>query len=108
MSEESSTNPLLGVIVFLLGFFFYFTPAFIARGKYKGQEVFWLNLLAGWTAIGWIGALYWAITMPRRAPEPILPVARTTPADELTKLAQLHAAGQLTDEEFTRAKSRLL
>jgi phage shock protein C len=29
-------------------------------------------------------------------------------ADELGKLAQLHASGGLTDEEFARAKERLL
>jgi phage shock protein C len=31
-----------------------------------------------------------------------------TMSDQLAKLAQLHAAGTLTDEEFARAKERLL
>jgi phage shock protein C len=31
-----------------------------------------------------------------------------TLSDELTKLAELHAGGKLTDEEFARAKDRLL
>jgi phage shock protein C len=31
-----------------------------------------------------------------------------TLSDELAKLAQLHAGGTLTDEEFARAKERLL
>jgi phage shock protein C len=31
-----------------------------------------------------------------------------TLSDELAKLAQLHADGRLTDEEFARAKERLL
>ena len=29
-------------------------------------------------------------------------------SDELSKLAELHAAGRLTDEEYARAKARLL
>ena len=29
-------------------------------------------------------------------------------SDELTKLAELHAAGRLTDDEYVRAKARLL
>jgi len=34
--------------------------------------------------------------------------AAMTMSDELGKLAQLHADGKLTDEEFARAKERLL
>ena len=30
------------------------------------------------------------------------------PADEIEHLAQLHASGVLTDEEFTTAKSKVL
>ena len=31
-----------------------------------------------------------------------------TPADEIEHLAQLHASGVLTDEEFTSAKAKIL
>ncbi|MDT9695620.1 SHOCT domain-containing protein [Streptomyces sp. P17] len=34
--------------------------------------------------------------------------ATTSVADELTKLASLHADGHLTDEEFSEAKARIL
>ena len=45
----------------------------------------------------------------RRAPSSAAgAVAGPTMADELGKLAALHAAGALTDAEFTRAKARLL
>jgi hypothetical protein len=50
------------------------------------------------------------------APEPVEPGAEpgesTEPtsslADELQKLSALHAAGALTDEEYSAAKSRLI
>ncbi len=45
----------------------------------------------------------------RRAPASAAgAVAELTMADELGKLAALHAGGALTDEEFARAKARLL
>jgi hypothetical protein len=36
------------------------------------------------------------------------PVAAAAATDELTSLVQLHTAGQLTDQEFSAAKSKLL
>jgi hypothetical protein len=36
------------------------------------------------------------------------PPAPTSDADELQQLAQLHASGALTDEEFAAAKAKIL
>lgn len=43
----------------------------------------------------------------RGAPQPA-PQQQRSPIDELARLAEMHAAGQLTDAEFTHAKARLL
>lgn len=42
----------------------YFLPAIIAvaRRKRNWGAIFALNLLAGWTFLGWIAALVWALT----------------------------------------------
>jgi hypothetical protein len=42
----------------------YFIPAFVAgcRGHRNTGAIVALNLLLGWTIIGWIGALVWACT----------------------------------------------
>lgn len=42
---------------------FYFLPTFIARRRrHRSPEaVFVLNLLLGWTLLGWVGALGWAL-----------------------------------------------
>ena len=42
----------------------YFFPAIVAfaRKKRNWGAIFALNLLAGWTFIGWIAALVWALT----------------------------------------------
>jgi hypothetical protein len=46
------------VIAFLL----YFLPAIIGRHKHDAMGIFIVNLLFGWTVIGWIIALIWACT----------------------------------------------
>ena len=47
--------------VFTLG---YFLPWMVAalRGKSNAWAIFWLNLLVGWTVLGWIAALVLACT----------------------------------------------
>jgi hypothetical protein len=54
----------LGIGALLL----YFIPAILAlmRGHMSSTAIFALNLLLGWTAIGWIVALVWALTSNTR------------------------------------------
>lgn len=40
---------------------FYLLLAFAMGGHPHPWGVFWLDLLAGWTVIGWIAALVWAL-----------------------------------------------
>jgi|SRR5277367_793125 len=55
----------------LISLFLYFLPAFLARDKPNFTAILLLNLLAGWTVIGWIIALVWALSsasQPQAAP----------------------------------------
>lgn len=49
--------------IFGFGFVLYFLPAILAlaRSKRDTTSIFLLNLLLGWTAIGWVIALVWAL-----------------------------------------------
>jgi hypothetical protein len=40
----------------------YFLPTIIAHHKRNAGAIFVLNLLTGWTVIGWIVAFVWALT----------------------------------------------
>jgi DNA-directed RNA polymerase subunit RPC12/RpoP len=40
----------------------YFIPTFIAKGKENFWKIVILNIFTGWTVLGWIGALFWAIS----------------------------------------------
>jgi len=49
--------------IFGLGFVLYFLPSIIAfaRNKRDTTSILLLNFFLGWTAIGWIIALVWAV-----------------------------------------------
>jgi len=53
-----------------MGFLFcvlmYFLPSIIAHRKQAFTAIFLVNLLAGWTVIGWFVALIWACTAEDR------------------------------------------
>jgi len=51
-------------IFLLVSLFLYFLPAFLARNKPNFTAILLVNLLAGWTFIGWIIALVWALSGP--------------------------------------------
>lgn len=52
---------------------FYFLPWLVALGRHKRNTVaiFLLNLLLGWTLIGWVIALVWAATDDAPSPAAI-------------------------------------
>jgi hypothetical protein len=110
----------------------YFLPTIIAilRKKQSAGGIFVLNLLLGWTVIGWVGALIWSLTAdaprettvivnnPPPSPPPQShgytnvtlkkPVEQQDKYDQLRKLKQLFDDGVLTEEEFLRQKASIL
>lgn len=67
------------------GFVLYLLPTMLAAigNKRATGWIFLLNLLLGWTILGWIGAIVWAV-LDRPAPRPEPPLASPPP------LAQVH------------------
>lgn len=57
---EGSNYIVKGIILILI--ILYFVPSIIARKTNSIFGIFLLNLLLGWTFLGWIGALIWAIS----------------------------------------------
>lgn len=57
------------VIGFVLTYFF---PTLVSRyrGHHNRTSILLVNLLTGWTVIGWFWALVWSLTDARRAPLP--------------------------------------
>jgi hypothetical protein len=59
---------LMGVILLAIIFVFYFLPTLICCGRKNcrcGTAIFALNLLLGWTLLGWVVALVWSLIPDR-------------------------------------------
>ena len=95
---------ILLLVVFPVGALLHFLPSIIGRKRPDLLIIFLVNLLAGWSIIGWFAALYLAL----RKTTITHPFASTSVADELTKLRDLRNEGVLTQEEFERQKNNLL
>ena len=64
---------VLRFVLVCVGIAIYFFPAILANRRKAKHEVsiFWVNLLLGWTVIGWCAALVWTVaeTTPELMPE---------------------------------------
>lgn len=134
-SEEDQSKPkeddsfisaiggtLWAFILGALGLGIYFVPVIVAsnRGHNSGPGIFVLNLFLGWTLIGWVIALVWAITGGKgdstcetnnykySSPLHNQNTHIRAQAIEIEQLSQLHKSGHITDKEFTAAKRKLL
>ena len=52
----------MSAILFILAIAFYLLPTIVAVANNHKQTtaIFLLNLLLGWSGLGWVGALVWA------------------------------------------------
>ena len=54
------------MVLLIFAALMYFLPAVIGRNKRDAAGIFVVNLLFGWTIIGWIIALIWACAAEER------------------------------------------
>lgn len=60
-------------MTFLVLLLLYFLPSILGHHKRDAAGIFLLNFLLGWTVIGWIAAMVWAVTSEPQ--HPVLVVA---------------------------------
>ncbi len=65
MSSDNAAILIVSLFVFV-GLFFYFLPSLIGNKKKNANTIFLVNLFFGWSAIGWIIALIWALKDERK------------------------------------------
>ena len=87
----------------------YFLPLIIAsqRKHPSAIAIAALNLLAGWTLLGWLFALVWSLSAIVASP-PLNERNPESSVNGLYKLAELKEKGLLTHEEFEKEKMKLL
>lgn len=70
---ESETLDSLGVLAFIVivALIIYFIPAMIAehREHRNKRAILVVNFFFGWTLLGWVGALVWAIYKEKENPQ---------------------------------------
>ena len=108
-TSDSNSGAAMLVVLLLL----YFLPTLIAssRKRQNKEAIAVLNLLLGWTVLGWIASLIWAITDPSRPDVPSVPTQPSLPADTVSKLerlGKLKEQGILTEEELQTQKAEIL
>jgi hypothetical protein len=61
LDDQSGLDAGVGAVLFLFLIALYFVPSIIGRSKRNSTAIFMLNLLLGWTVIGWVVAMVWAV-----------------------------------------------
>ncbi|MDA3780975.1 MAG: superinfection immunity protein [Bacteroidales bacterium] len=52
-------------IIIILIILIYFIPSFIGWNTKNASGILILNIFLGWTFLGWVGALIWAVSAPK-------------------------------------------
>jgi len=55
-------DAIVSLIIVIMLFMLYFTPSYIGNNKKHCNGIFLLNLFFGWTLLGWVAALIWAVS----------------------------------------------
>ena len=59
---ENCMDIIIWILVMMAIFCIYFLPSLVANNKENANGVYILNLFFGWTFLGWVLALIWAVS----------------------------------------------
>jgi hypothetical protein len=81
-SIGSGVSVIFGILFLLFLAFMYFVPTVVAAARKHSQTlaIFFLNLLLGWSVIGWVGALIWSLTTSQPQQTVIVHTTQPPPA----------------------------
>jgi Superinfection immunity protein/Short C-terminal domain len=110
---QNDTSMVKAITLFLVALLLYFMPALNARSRQHPSlaTIFFLNLLLGWTLIGWLVAIMWSASdfaTSGKALSNNVEQAVPDKYQQLEKLGSLKERGFITDEEFQAEKQKLL
>lgn len=72
--DGTAAGPIVTLLLITAGVCFYFLPAIVAatRKKRSAGAIFALNFFLGWTFIGWVVALVWALSADPPQAQPVM------------------------------------
>ena len=104
---DRSELPMVQLVLF--GTLTYFIPTLIAfvRGHSNKVGIMALNLLLGWTILGWIGAFVWSLLRSRSV---VVIPGQNDPSkyEQLEQLERLYKGGSISEEEYRNERNALL
>lgn len=121
-STQASTSDTVIFYLALLGLYLLPTYEASRRKHPRLVPIALIDVLLGWTVVGWIAAYVWALRMPDPeeddktvvdspytvVDEPASRYPANSTAEALRELARLHEEGAINEEEFAAAKARVV
>lgn len=100
---------MLVSVIIALAIALYFAPGLVAVlcGHPKAVGIIILNLVLGWTLIGWVMSFIWACRQPE-ADSADAAVAKRLLVVEIEDLVRMKQRGQLTEKEYAKRRKMLL
>jgi hypothetical protein len=105
-----------GFLIFILilcALFIYFLPSVVGWNKRNSESIIAINFFLGWTFVGWVVCLAWALMSDYNRSPPLIQRITQVPKDEdkfdkLKKLKELLDNGVLSDDEYKVEKYKIL
>lgn len=99
-------RPILNVSGIVFGIIIYMVPTMIAYNKKHNNRlgILIVNILLGWSILGWLGTLLWACILGSDSNKNI----STNKYEDLARLQKLKEDGTITETEFELEKAKLL
>lgn len=110
---QNDTGPLGALVLLFVGLMLYFMPTMNAKSRKhpNRSSIFLLNLLLGWTLVGWVVALVWSASAIGPV-EQIRVKGDDFPGPDkyqrLETLGSLKERGLISDDEYQAEKAKLL
>lgn len=60
--KEEAGKDVLILLMLVFGLLLYFLPTMVAQGRNRAAAITVVNVFLGWTLLGWVGALAWALS----------------------------------------------
>jgi uncharacterized membrane protein len=94
----------LAVVFGIIGLALYFLPTIIAvaRKHPNTTAIVLIDVLLGWTFLGWVGALVWSLLTPSTV------VVTPTGSNALDIARDRYARGEISKEEFEQIKRDII
>ncbi|PIP01355.1 hypothetical protein CJ014_00905 [Pleomorphomonas carboxyditropha] len=120
MYRESSGDGFGGffLVLVILSLLLYFVPSIVAskRDHPNKGAIYILNILAGWTFIGWVGALVWAMmnSGSQQSAQPVIHYSSANSesggsiAEKIKEFKELLDSGTITQSEFDALKAKAI